>query len=305
MSTRLHAEFYALAERKDMSPSFRHPAGPFPWIMGILNLTPDSFSDGGHFLNADRALEHAQAMVAGGADWIDIGAESTRPGSRRVSADEQISRLRPILPELRKRVSVVLSIDTTLARVAEMALDAGVDVVNDISGGRDDPAMFSLVGGRGVPIILMHMQGEPSTMQQSPSYGDVTTEVGRFLQERMAVAEQRGIEREKIFFDPGIGFGKTVEHNLRLLRDLPALAKLGRPLVIGTSRKGFLGKVTGESAESGRPWGTAASVAWAAAQGVAVIRVHDIEPMIAVVRMIRAIVGGPAGAADARDPKFF
>ena len=259
--------------------------------MGILNLTPDSFSDGGRYSAADRALAHAEMMVADGAEWIDIGAESTRPGSKRVGAAEQIARLRPVIGELRKRVSVVLSIDTTLAEVAEVALDAGVDVVNDISAGCDDPAMLPLIARRGVGVILMHMQGEPATMQIAPHYADVTAEVSRFLAERASAAEQAGIGRDKILIDPGIGFGKTAEHNLRLLKDLAKLAGLGFPVVVGSSRKGFIGKITGETAESGRPWGTAASVAWAAANGAAIVRVHDVGPMARVVRMIGAIGG--------------
>jgi dihydropteroate synthase len=259
--------------------------------MGILNITPDSFSDGGKFAARDAALRHAEAMAADGADWIDIGAESTRPGAKRISASEQLSRLNPVLAVIRKRVQVVLSIDTTLAAVAEAALDAGVDVVNDISAGRQRPAIFPLVARRGVPIILMHMQGTTATMQRNPHYRNVTREVTEFLKRRMAAAERAGIDRSKVLLDPGIGFGKTVAHNLQLLQDLPKLAAIGRPLVVGTSRKGFLGKITGESAESGRPFGTAASVAWSAANGASIVRVHDVKEMKAVVEMVRAIRG--------------
>ncbi len=257
--------------------------------MGVLNVTPDSFSDGAQFLSPDAALSTAQRMVEEGADWIDIGAESTQPGARRMSAEVQLERLAPVLRELRKRVPVVLSIDTTLARVAQEALDAGMDVVNDISAGRDDPEMMPMVAQRGAAIVLMHMQGEPATMQVAPRYGDVTKEVLQFLSERAAEAQTMGIRRDHILIDPGIGFGKTVEHNLQLLKDLPALAALKYPLVVGTSRKGFLGKITGESAESGRPIGTAATVAWSVANGAAVVRVHDVGPMSQVVRMVQAI----------------
>lgn len=258
--------------------------------MGILNLTPDSFTDGGQFAARDAALAHAQVMLADGADWIDVGAESTRPGSQRVPAGEQMARLMPVLTELRRRVPVVLSIDTTLAPVAQAALDAGVDVVNDISAGRDDADMLPLLARRGVPVILMHMLGQPATMQLDPRYQNVTREVREFLTRRACAAERAGISREQILLDPGIGFGKTVAHNLQLLRELPSLAALGRPVVIGASRKGFIGTITGEAADSGRPFGTAATVAWAAANGAAIVRVHDVAPMAQVVRMVRAIV---------------
>jgi len=264
------------------------PARP-TLVMGILNITPDSFSDGGQFAAADAALKHAEAMVADGADWIDVGAESTRPGSARVSADEQLARLKPLLGELRKRVPVILSIDTTLAAVAEAALDGGFDVVNDISAGRDDAGILSLVARRSVPMILMHMQGEPATMQKAPHYQNVTDEVAGFLRQRLSAAESAGVDAGKVLLDPGIGFGKTTEHSLRLLHDLPMLADLGRPLVVGTSRKRFIQSVTGESAESGRPFGTAATVAWAASHGAAIVRVHDVKPMSQVVKMVRAI----------------
>ncbi|HWE93851.1 MAG TPA: dihydropteroate synthase, partial [Tepidisphaeraceae bacterium] len=247
------------------------------------------FSDGGRFADADAAIAHAQEMVAKGADWIDVGAESTRPGSQRVGAAEQLARLGPVLGELRQRVPVVLSIDTTLAAVAEAALDAGVDVVNDISAGRDDPALLPMVARRGVAVVLMHMQGEPATMQVAPHYADVTAEVCGLLRERAAVAESAGVAAHNVLLDPGIGFGKTVAHNLRLLRDLPVLASAGKPVVVGTSRKGFIGKVTGEDRESGRLFGTAATTAWAAANGAAVVRVHDVGEMARVVRMVRAI----------------
>ena len=262
--------------------------------MGVLNITPDSFSDGGQFAQRDAALARAEAMVAQGADWIDIGAESTRPGSQRVAAAEQLDRLRPVLAELRKRVPVVLSIDTTLAEVAESAMDFGIDVVNDISAGRDDPALLPLVARRGVPIILMHMQGEPETMQLNPHYHDVTTEVSQFLRERVIVAEAAGVSRAKIVLDPGIGFGKTLAHNLAILRDLPKFAALGQPLAVGTSRKGFIAKTTGESVERGAVWGTAATVAWSAANGASIVRVHDVAAMKRVVQMVEAIIG-PSG----------
>jgi dihydropteroate synthase len=231
-------------------------------------------------------------MALAGAEIIDIGGESTRPGAIPVDDDEQIRRVIPVLKGLsRDRPPVVFSIDTTRAAVARAALDAGADIVNDISAGRDDSNMFSLVARRRVPIILMHMLGEPATMQHAPAYDDVTAEVSGFFNERVIAAGIHGIEVERILLDPGIGFGKTVEHNLTLLKRLMELTVLGRPLVVGTSRKSFIARITGESEASNRLFGTAASVAWSVANGAGVVRVHDVEPMAMVVKMIRAISG--------------
>jgi len=270
--------------------------GRRPLVMGILNLTPDSFADGGKFALHDAALAHAEEMSADGADWIDVGAESTRPGAQRVGAGEQLDRLGTLLVELRKRIPVVLSIDTTRALVAESALDAGFNVVNDISAGLDDDALLPLIARHSAPTILMHMQGQPATMQSRPDYLNVTHDVAGFLQERIDAAKGAGVRSDRILVDPGIGFGKTLEHNLRLLRDLPELIKIGAPLVIGTSRKGFIQKITGEDAASGRLFGTAASVAWSVAQGASVVRVHDVGPMARVVKMVGAIRFGESGA---------
>jgi dihydropteroate synthase len=258
-------------------------------VMGILNVTPDSFSDGGQFLPPALAIDRARQLADEGADWIDIGFESTRPGSQRTPAGVQLERLRPVFAEVRRSVSSILSIDTTRAQVAEAALDAGADVVNDISAGLDDPAMFPLVSSRRVPVILMHMLGQPATMQADPRYTDVTREVADSLRQRLSAATDAGINAENILLDPGIGFGKTLEHNLQLLRDLPVIAKIGRPVVVGVSRKGFLSKVTSEPAESGRPMGTAGAVAWSVAHGASVIRVHDVARMSAIVKMVEAI----------------
>ena len=257
--------------------------------MGVLNLTPDSFSDGGKYASGDAALKHAESMVADGADWIDIGAESTRPGSSRV---QRIGTNPPACAcsgALRKQCPVILSIDTTLAEVGEFALDQGVDVINDISAGRDDPALLPLVASRKAPIVLMHMQGTPLTMQIQPQYHDVIGEIRQFFQERIEVAEGTGVSRSHILLDPGIGFGKTLEHNLRILRRLRELSIDNLPMVVGTSRKGFIQKVTGETAETGRPFGTAATVAWSVMQGASVVRVHEVAQMAQVVRMIEAI----------------
>jgi dihydropteroate synthase len=267
--------------------------------MGILNLTPDSFSDGGRFIEPAAALSHARQMVQAGADWIDIGGESTRPGAARVPAQQQIARIVPVLRAIRSHVTVILSIDTTLAPVAAAALDCGADAVNDISAGRDDPAMFELVAGRRVPMILMHMQGQPATMQVNPVYQDVVEEVRSFLALRIEAAVAAGVAESAILVDPGFGFGKTVGHNLQLLRRLTDFASLGRPIVVGTSRKGFLAKITSDLTAE-RLFGTAASVAWAVANGAGVVRVHDVGPMSQVVTAIRAIqTGEPAIFAGA------
>jgi dihydropteroate synthase len=273
-----------------------------PLLMGVVNVTPDSFSDGGQFFDPDLAVRHAQTLVAQGADLIDVGGESTRPGSQPTPAEEQIRRAVPVIRRLRecKTNPPTVSIDTTRAAVAEAALDAGADLVNDISAGRDDPALLPLAARRGVPVILMHMQGTPATMQLNPSYQDVVAEVQAFLRERIAAARSVGIDADRVLVDPGIGFGKTVAHNLELLRRLAEFQALGRPVVLGTSRKGFIGKITGETdASSGRLFGTAASVAWGAANGAAVLRVHDVGAMAQVVRMVRAIQTGGADGSGA------
>ena len=265
-------------------------------VMGVLNVTPDSFSDGGRFAAPDAAVAQAEAMAAAGAAMIDVGGESTRPGSLPVAADEQIARVVPVIRRIAE-LAVTISIDTTSAAVAQAALDAGAAVVNDISAGRDDPALLPLVARHKAPVILMHMQGTPATMQDAPTYRDVVVETIAFLRDRAAAAQAAGVELTRILLDPGIGFGKTMEHNLTLLRRQGDLLSLGRPLVIGTSRKGFIGKITGEAEPARRLFGTAASVALAVANGAAVVRVHDVGPMAQVVKMTRAIVGD-AGAGD-------
>jgi dihydropteroate synthase len=266
-----------------------------PLVMGVLNVTPDSFSDGGRFYGTDAAVAGAEAMAAEGADWIDIGGESTRPGSRPVEPVEQIRRVVPVVKALRGRgLGVILSIDTTKATVASAALAEGAYVINDISAGRDDPPMLPLAARTGCPVILMHMQGTPATMQVAPTYRDVTAEVGQFLRDVAQAAVAEGVARERVLLDPGIGFGKTVIHNLQLLRRLRELVDLGHPLVVGTSRKGFIGKVLNQPDPDRRLYGTAATVAWSVANGATVVRVHDVEPMSQVVRLVRAIQHPPA-----------
>jgi dihydropteroate synthase len=258
-----------------------------PLVMGILNVTPDSFSEGGRFSDADAAIAHGVAMIESGAAVIDVGGESTQPGSQPVEAEEQIKRVVPVIRSLAGRS--MISIDTGLARVARAAMDAGANIINDIYGGLLDPELLPLAAQSRVPVILMHMQGRPATMQVDPRYDDVTREVIAFLKERVDAAVGAGLARERVMVDPGIGFGKTSRHNLTLLRQLKDFKSLGRPVLVGTSRKGFIGKITGEPVESGRPLGTAATVAWSVANGADMVRVHDVSAMSQVVRVIEAI----------------
>jgi dihydropteroate synthase len=230
-------------------------------------------------------------MVADGADLIDIGGESTCPGAPRIGADEQIGRIVPVIRALRD-LPTVLSVDTTRAAVAAAALDAGALLVNDISGGLDDPALLPLVSARRMPVVLMHMRGQPATMQQMTDYRDIVAEVEEHLAALRDSALAAGVERHRILLDPGIGFAKLMDHNLTLLRHLHTLTGLGHPLLLGTSRKSFIGKITGEDDPSHRLFGTAASVAWCVANGAAIVRVHDVGPMAKVVRMTQAIQKG-------------
>ncbi len=261
-----------------------------PLIMGILNVTPDSFSDGGQFVNVDAAVAHGIALYRQGADLIDVGGESTRPGSQRVSADDQIQRVVKVIAGLRTALDregeagrrVVISIDTTRSVVAAAALDAGAAMLNDVSAGREDPQMFSLAAERGVPIALMHMQGEPGTMQQNPQYEDVVGEVMAHLQKQAATAMKTGLKKEQIILDPGIGFGKSREHNLALLRALNRFVAMGFSVLLGSSRKRFMGsictRVDGSVPVPGELIGaTCATTALGVAAGVRLFRVHDVE----------------------------
>jgi dihydropteroate synthase len=258
-------------------------------VMGVLNVTPDSFSDGGRFADPAVAVAHARRMIADGARIIDIGGESTRPGARRVPCDEQIRRVVPVIAALRDEPAV-LSVDTTRAEVAAAGLDAGAFLVNDITGGLDDPGMYTLAARRGVPIVLMHTRGEPATMQQLTDYGEVVSEVRTHLLARRDAAIDAGVLPYRIILDPGIGFAKKMTHNLLLLRWLSELATLGHPLLLGTSRKGFVGKITGENEPSRRLFGTAATISWCIANGASIVRVHDVAEMAKVARMIEAIL---------------
>jgi dihydropteroate synthase len=244
--------------------------------MGIVNVTPDSFYDGGHRLDADRAVADAMTMVEAGADIIDIGGESTRPGASPVSLNDELARVLPVVRSLRRLTQVPISIDTYKAGVAEAALAEGADIVNDVSALTFDSGMADLVAAEKVPVVLMHMQGTPRTMQLEPHYGDVVAEVCDFLARRVEFAVERGIEREKLIIDPGIGFGKTLEHNLALLKGLPGLARIGQPLLVGVSRKGFIGKLLGAVAEERLEGSLAAAIA-AVLAGAHIVRVHDVK----------------------------
>jgi dihydropteroate synthase len=245
--------------------------------MGIVNVTPDSFSDGGLFLDADAAVEHGRRLAAEGAAILDIGGESTRPGADPVPEDEERRRVLPVVERLSADgVDARLSIDTTKASVARAALDAGATLVNDVSAFRFDPELAGVVAGSGAGCCLMHMLGEPRTMQQDPRYDDVVSDVKAFLEERLAFAVSEGVDEERVWLDPGIGFGKTVEHNLELLRRLDEIVAIGRPVVVGTSRKSFLGKLAGGRDEGERLPGTIATNVVALERGAAVFRVHDV-----------------------------
>jgi dihydropteroate synthase len=259
-----------------------------PMVMGVLNVTPDSFSDGGRYLDPGAAVKHALEMVDEGADLIDIGAESSRPGAEPVPEAEELRRLIPVVQEVCRRVSVPVSVDTTKAAVARAAIDAGAAMVNDISACRADPAMPAVVAETGAGLVLMHMQGTPQTMQQAPCYGSVVDDVRDFLHARMQAAVQAGVAADHILLDPGIGFGKNLDHNLTLLARLDALQSLGRPILVGVSRKAFIGEVLGRRTDD-RLMGTAAAVAIAVFRGAGVVRVHDVKAMQDVVRMVYAI----------------
>jgi dihydropteroate synthase len=244
--------------------------------MGIVNVTPDSFSDGGLFLDADAAVEHGRRLAGEGATILDIGGESTRPGAEPVPEDEELRRVLPVVERLADGTDARLSIDTTKSGVARAALDAGAEIVNDVSAFRFDPALAGVVADSGADCCLMHMLGEPRTMQQDPRYGDVVSDVKAFLEERLAFAVGEGVAEERVWLDPGIGFGKTVEHNLELLRRLDEIVAIGRPVVVGSSRKSFLGKLAGDRDEGRRLPGTIATNVLALERGASVFRVHDV-----------------------------
>jgi len=259
-----------------------------PRVMGIVNVTPDSFSDGGRFLDPERAIAHGRRLVAQGADILDIGGESTRPGAQAVSAEDELGRVGPVVEALVGTAPV--SIDTSKALVAAAALDRGAEIVNDVTALRADPDLAGLCAERGCTVVLMHMLGSPRTMQDDPRYEDVVDQVRRFLAGRVEAAVSAGVAEERIWVDPGIGFGKTVEHNLELLRRLGEIATLGRPVVIGSSRKRFLGEITGRELGE-RLGGTIASNVLALAAGADVFRVHDVAEARQALDAAEAILG--------------
>ena len=258
-------------------------------VMGVLNVTPDSFSDGGKFFDAERAIEQAMAMERGGADLLDIGGESTRPGSAGISAQEELARVLPVLLALRGRMKIPVSIDTQKSEVAEAALDAGAQIINDISGLKSDPRIAEVAARRRVPLILMHMRGEPRTMQARGFARDVMQDVVQGLRKSVGVARKSGVGKSQIILDPGIGFGKSFAQNYELLQKLAQLAKLGFPLLVGTSRKGFLGATLAREGNPAPPeeriWGTAATVTASILNGAHIVRVHDVSEMVQVARV--------------------
>jgi dihydropteroate synthase len=258
-------------------------------LMGILNVTPDSFSDGGRYLAAEHALRHAREMISMGADILDIGGESTRPGSQPVSAEEELSRIIPIIERIAAESSVLISVDTYKSTVARKALAAGASVVNDISGLRFSPDMAEVAAAANAAVVIMHTKGMPRDMQHNPVYDDVVPEVMAYLGEGIELAVKAGVDREKILIDPGIGFGKTLEHNLSLLRRLDEFRGLGRPILLGTSRKKFIGTILDLPVPEERVDGTAATVALGIERGAHIVRVHDVARMKQVARMTDAL----------------
>lgn len=270
-------------------------------VMGILNVTPDSFSDGGQFLEFEKAGEHAQRLIREGADILDIGGESTRPGSDRVSLDEELRRVIPVIKLIRQVSKIPISIDTYCSQTAEAALKAGADIVNDISALHFDERMKDLVAEAKVPVVLMHMLGKPKTMQQNPVYQDVMGEIIQFLRERVDMAARAGVEAKNIWVDPGIGFGKKVEHNIEILRRLRELKILKKPILIGTSRKFFLGALAGDSLlpPGDRLEGTIASNVISVMNGADIVRVHDVQATKRALRIVDAVVRGTEAAKSA------
>jgi dihydropteroate synthase len=270
-------------------------------IMGIVNVTPDSFSDGGAFLDADAAIAHGRKLAHEGADILDIGGESTRPGAQAVSAEEELHRVGPVIEALATDDGRPVSIDTSKLAVAEAALSAGATMVNDVTALRSEPELAGLCAQRGCEVVLMHMLGDPRTMQENPSYDDVVDDVKAFLAERIEFAISQGIVEERIWIDPGIGFGKTVEHNLELHRRLGELSELGRPITFGSSRKSFIGKLTGAEVDQ-RIGGTIASSVIAYANGARMLRVHDVAPMRQALTVAEAILESKPAAPIADRP---
>lgn len=272
------------------------PLGQRTYVMGILNVTPDSFSDGGCYLDPGRAVERGHEMVAQGADLIDVGGESTRPGATPVPAEEELARVLPVIRRLAREVRVPISIDTYKARVAEAAVDAGARLLNDISAGRFDPGMARLAARTGLPLVVMHMKGDPRTMQDAPWYEDVVEEVAQFFEERIGALTAAGVAPEQLILDPGLGFGKRQEDNLRLLAELGRFRRFGRPILVGPSRKSFLGQILG-TPPLDRLEGTLAAVVVAMVQGADLVRVHDVQAIDRARRVVDALIRPEAAEA--------
>jgi dihydropteroate synthase len=258
-------------------------------VMGVVNVTPDSFSDGGRYLDPAAAVAHGLALVADGADLLDVGGESTRPGATDVPGAVELERVLPVVEELARTAEVPVSIDTRKAVVAAAALAAGATMVNDVSAGRHDPDLLGVAADAKVPLVLMHMLGTPATMQDDPRYDDVVAEVEAFLAERCRAAEAAGVDHQALVVDPGIGFGKRDQDNYALLDQLARFTRLGHPVMVGTSRKGFIGRALDSPADQ-RVEGTAATVVWAVERGARIVRVHDVAPMVRAVRMTEAML---------------
>jgi dihydropteroate synthase len=275
-------------------PSRTLVLGEHTLVMGVLNVTPDSFSDGGKYAQPELAIEHALAMEQAGADILDIGGESTRPGSEEISASQELDRILPVLEGLRGRLKIPISVDTRRSAVAELALRAGAEIINEVSGLKKDVRIAGIAAKYGVPIILMHMRGEPATMQRGPFARDVMKDVTRGLRESVAKARKAGVAKFQIILDPGIGFGKSHSQNYELLQKLPWLAALGYPLLVGTSRKGFLGATLAREGKPAPPeeriWGTAATVTASILGGAHIVRVHDLAEMAQVARVVDSVV---------------
>ncbi len=272
-------------------------------IMGVLNVTPDSFSDGGTYLDADAAVARALEIERAGADILDIGGESTRPGSEGISASEEMRRILPVLEKLRGRIKIPISVDTSKADVAEAAAYQGAEILNDVTTLRADPRLAQVARKYKTPLILMHMRGEPRTMQKKPFARDVLRDVVSGLRHAVAIARRAGVAKSQIVLDPGIGFGKSAAQNFELLQKLPELARLGFPLLVGASRKGFIGKALGGAPEDERAWGTAGAVAASIMGGAHIVRVHDVAEMSQVVRVIDAVLHPRSVSAPTAKPK--
>jgi dihydropteroate synthase len=264
-------------------------------IMGVVNITPDSFSDGGRFFDPQTAVAQGLRLIEQGADILDIGGESTRPGSEAVPLEEELRRVLPVIHELARKTPVLISIDTSKAEVARQALEAGAGMINDISALREDPRMAGLAAESGAALVLMHMKGRPKTMQKEPRYGDVVAEVKAFLHDQAQAAMAAGVSKDHIVLDPGIGFGKNLDHNLLLIREISQISDLGFPVLLGASRKSFIGLITGNPVEQ-RLWGTLGVHVLGAGLGAHLVRVHDVAPMKEALEVSDAVLGAGEAA---------